>query len=371
MKKSNLTITATGIILLHIIALALLVQCGRQEEATPAPAKPVAAPQQERPASPPSKVIPLEVPQLAPPSATAPASARTAVVQTEQIATPERKEGFLRKDKSSRRTSKVYANLIGNPYQGAIVVDARTGKILYENRATAYAYPASITKMMTMLIVLEEIDAGRVRLDDRVEITKEVSGIGGSEIYLDPRESGAYTVDDLLKALTIHSANDAARALALHIAGSRDRFVEMMNRKARQLGMNATTYHTEHGLPPSDGSQPDISTAYDIALLSMAVLRNPRTLKYTGSKLEWLPTSSIRKDRFMLANRNALISREPYPGCDGLKTGYHSRGGYSLSATAKREGQRVISVILGVSSRDDRNAQTRDLLDRGFSLLSQ
>jgi D-alanyl-D-alanine carboxypeptidase (penicillin-binding protein 5/6) len=222
---------------------------------------------------------------------------------------------------------------------------------------------------MTMLIVLEQIDAGKISLTDKVKISKEVAGIGGSEVYLDVRESAFYTVDDLLKALMIHSANDAARALSIHVAGSRSAFVEMMNRKARSLGMNSTRYHTEHGLPPSDGTQPDISTAYDIALLSIAALRHPETLRYTGTKLAWLPASPIREEDFMLANRNVLVGKAPYPGCDGLKTGYHSRGGFSLAATASRNGKRVVSVVLGASNRDTRNATTRKLLDKGFQAI--
>ena len=250
-------------------------------------------------------------------------------------------------------------------------MDARTGKILFENRAAAYAYPASVTKLMTLLIVLEQIDAGKVRLDDKITITREVSGIGGSEIFLDVRESGVFTVDDMLNALIIHSANDAARALAVHVAGTREAFVDMMNKKARELGMNSTVYHSEHGLPPEAGRQPDISTAYDIAILSLACLRHTETLGYTGTKLAWLPLSPIRKEKFMLANRNALVGREPYPGCDGLKTGYHKIGGWSLAATAERDGQRIISVVLGAPDKTTRNNTTRELLDRGFKSLER
>lgn len=365
MKKNNIIVIATVLIVLHILVFTALVGAGKQHadpEITPAP--PAPSQPELLPASASATglglidmAMPVEVAELPP------------AQPRETIAQPANRDGYLRSDRPDRRTKKVYPNLTGAPYRGAIVVDARTGKILYENRAATYCYPASITKLMTMLIVLEQIDAGLIHPGDKVKITKEVSTIGGSEVYLDTRESGNYTVDDLLKALVIHSANDAARALALHVAGTRDAFVDMMNQKARELGMNSTTYHSEHGLPPSDGTQPDISTAYDIALLSLAVLHHPETLRYTGTKLDWLPLSPLRKEKFMLANRNALVGKEPYPGCDGLKTGYHKIGGWSLAATAERNGQRVVSVVLGSSDKKTRNDTSRKLLDKGFQLL--
>jgi len=173
----------------------------------------------------------------------------------------------------------------------------------------------------------------------------------------------------MLEALMIHSANDAAAALAIHVGGSTATFVDMMNRKARELGMNSTTYHTPHGLPIT--AQPDISTAYDIAILSLAALRHPETTKLTGTKLAWLPTNSLRKEKFMLANRNHLVGKDPYPGCDGLKTGYHAKGGFSLAATAKQGDDRVIAVVLGVADRNSRNATVKKMLDRGFAALKQ
>lgn len=365
MKKNNIIVIATVLIVLHILVFTALIGSGKRKansEKTPTPP----APSQPEPLPATASAtglghidsaMPVEVAELPP------------AQPRETIARPANRDGYLRSDRSDRRTKKVYPSLTGDPYRSAIVVDARTGKILYENRATTYGYPASVTKLMTMLIVLEQIDAGLIHPADKVRITKEVSSIGGSEVYLDPRESGNYTVDDLLKALVIHSANDAARALALHVAGSRDAFVDMMNQKARELGMNSTVYHTEHGLPPSDGTQPDISTAYDIALLSLAVLHHPDTLRYTGTKLDWLPLSPIRTEKFMLANRNVLVGKEPYPGCDGLKTGYHAMGGWSLAATAERNGQRVVSVVLGSLDKKTRNDTSRSLLDKGFESL--
>ena len=377
MKKSNVTFIAALLIAIH--ALIFIVVIGNrkgQPKPTPAPvpekraesrlpdprpSPPVElpAPEPVKPAVVAAEVIPVDVVDMPP------AAPRESIASTSNI------KGYLSANRPNRRTSKIYSSLTGNPYQSAIVIDARTGKILYENRAAAYAYPASVTKLMTLLIVLEQVKAGLTSLDDRVKITKEVAEVGGSECYLDVRESGAFTVNDMLNALLIHSANDAARALALHVAGTRKAFVDMMNQKARELGMNSTVYHSEHGLPPSDGTQPDISTAYDIAILSLAVLRHPETLNYTSTKLAWLPTNNQRKERFMLANRNALVGKEPYPGCDGLKTGYHKRGGFSLTATAKQGNNRVIAVVLGSPDKTTRNNTVRKLLDKGFQTLEK
>lgn len=366
MKKSNVTVIATVLIALHVLVFAVLLgnRSDRPVKPKPEPAnvevvEPISDPPPTAGFVITERVVPVEVVEMAP------------NVARETIARPGTREGYLRNDRPNRRTSKVYGELKGDPYHGAIVVDARTGKILYENRATTYCYPASVTKLMTMLIVLDQVDAGVVRLDEKVAITKEGTGVGGSQAYFDTRESMAFTVNDMLNALMIHSANDAARILGIHVAGSKDAFVDMMNQKARELGMNSTVYHSEHGLPPGKGKQPDISTPYDIALLCMAALRHPETLKYSGTKLTWLPQGPIRKEKFMLANRNALVGKDPYPGCDGLKTGYHSIGGWSLAATAKRNGQRIISVSLGSPDKATRNASARQLLDRGFEALEK
>ncbi len=364
MKKSNIIAIATVLIALHVLVFIILL--GKRDDRKPPPRidKPTIeavqpAPEPMASFAVPELAIPVEVVEMAP------------VQARETIAIPGAREGYLRSDRPNRRTSKVYPDLKGTPYHGAIVVDARSGKILYENRATTYCYPASVTKLMTMLIVLDQIDAGVIHLGDKVKITKEGVDVGGSQAYLDTRESMAFTVDDLLNALVIHSANDAARVLGIHVAGSKAAFVDMMNQKARELGMNSTIYHSEHGLPPGKGKQPDISTPYDIAILSLAVLRHPETLRYTRTKLTDVPLSPIRKEKFMLANRNVLVGRDPYPGCDGLKTGYHSIGGWSLAATAERNGHRVVSVVLGSPDKATRNATSRKLLDKGFEALKK
>ena len=370
MKKSNVLVIASVLIAVHVLVfIAVIGSKGDKPQELRAVPIPKAA------AAPSDPAIPaFDVPELQLLESTAVTPVEVAAMPVaksrEVIAKPRNRQGYLRSDRASRRTSTVYSKLTGAPYRSAIVVDARTGRILYEDHADAYAYPASVTKMMTMLIVLEQVDKGLVRLDEKVEITREAMGVGGSPAYLDVRESGLYSVDYLLKALMIHSANDSARVLGIHVAGSKQAFVDMMNQKARELGMSSTIYHSEHGLPPSDGSQPDISTAYDIALLSMAALRHPETLPYTGTKLDYLPPSPLRKERFMLANRNVLVGKAPYAGCDGLKTGYHSKGGWSLAATAERNGQRVVAVLLGSPDKNTRNETARKLLDKGFAALA-
>lgn len=376
MKKINVTLNIVTVIAIHVLLLFIFI--GTKPEKKPKKTKSTTT---EQPKSTPAKIPEFKIPDLAIPDqatlsplpiAPLPAAKRVQPQPStprETIASTSNRTGYIRADRPNRRTKQVFNELKNDPYQSAIVIDARSGKILFEDRAAVYAYPASITKLMTMLIVLEQIDAGSISHNDRVKITKEVAGIGGSGVYLDVRETEQFTVENLLKALMIHSANDAAAALAFHVAGSIDGFVDMMNQKARELGMNSTTYHSPHGLPPSGNAQPDISTAYDIAILSLAALRHPETLNYTSTKLDYLPLSSIRKERFMLANRNALVGKDPYPGCDGLKTGYHSKGGSSLTATAKQGNNRVIAVTLGCPNKNIRNATVRKLLDKGFESL--
>jgi D-alanyl-D-alanine carboxypeptidase (penicillin-binding protein 5/6) len=367
MKKINIAIVAIILIALHaLIFYALLANRKQKEKVTIAAPVPTAITPTATPTEPVDPLAGFIIPKFTVPGET---FEPEPVFTRETIAVPGHVEGYLRSDRPNNRTTKVFPKLVGNPYRGAIVVDARTGKILFEDHATTYAYPASITKLMTLLIVLDQIDAGVVHLSDKVAITKAGLGVGGSQIYLDIRESGAFTVNDLLNAIVIHSACDAARILGIHVAGSKEAFVDMMNQKARELGMNSTRFHSEHGLPPTNGTQPDISTPYDIAILCLACLRHPETLGYTKTKLTYLPLSPIRKERFMLANRNALVGKDPYLGCDGLKTGYHGMGGWSLAATAKHGNQRVIAIVLGSPDKKTRNATTRKLLDKGFERL--
>jgi len=283
----------------------------------------------------------------------------------ETIAVPGRRPGRLRTDRPPR-TAKNLSKRTRSPYVGAIVVDAATARILFEDHPTDFAYPASVTKLMTFHLVLQAVETGRIRLSDKVRVTPEVAKIGGSQIYLDPHETN-FTVEDLLYAVMVHSANDAARALALHLAGSEKAFVAMMNAEAQRLGMHSTRYQSDCGLPPSGNALPDVSTPYDVALLALAVLRHPTATKYAGTELRWLNRTYGKQKRIMLSNRNALVKHAGgYPGCDGLKTGYHARGGWSIVATARRGDRRVVAVVLGSPDKKSRYAAARKLLDKGF-----
>jgi len=275
---------------------------------------------------------------------------------------PSNEKGCIRTDRKIKKTNKNFSSLIHEPYHGAIIIDAITGKILFEKHASSFCYPASVTKLMTLLITLESIDNGVISLEDKIIVNNEIAGIGGSQLHLDPKEKD-FTVEDMLYAIMVHSANDAARALSIHIAGSKNKFVKLMNNKAEELGMNSTIYHSEHGLPPdNDNEQADISTPYDIALLALACLRHSETIKYTSKELIYLGERKV-----MCVTRNPLIKKiNGYIGCDGLKTGFIKRGGWSLVATAEKNKKRIISVVLGCKERDVRDSISRKFLDQGF-----
>ena len=247
-----------------------------------------------------------------------------------------------------------------DPYLGAIALDANNGNVLFEDGADRPGYPASMLKLMDLFIVLDRVQQGGVRLEDPVMITKEVAAIGGSQVYLDPRER--FTVDELLYALMIQSANDAALALALHVAGTREGFVRMMNDKAKELGLSPVTqFQSPHGLPPGAGQRPDITTPRDFAKLCRAlILAHPEALKYTSMTFKVFRQNPL----FEMRTHNHLLGA--VPGCDGLKTGYFSEAGYSIAATAQRDGARVIAVVMGSVDRKVRDAKATELLARGL-----
>ncbi len=240
------------------------------------------------------------------------------------------------------------------------MVDANTGKVLFEDGADKPAYPASMLKLMNLFLILDRVDQGSVHLEDPVQITKEVSSIGGSQVYLDPREH--FTVDELLYALMVQSANDAAMALALHVGGTREGFVRMMNDKAKELGLSPLTlFQSPHGLPPGKGQRPDMTTPRDFAQLCVALLQaHPETLKYTSVTYKVFRQTPL----FEMRTHNHLLGA--VAGCDGLKTGYFTDAGYSIAATAQRDGARVIAVVMGSVDRKTRDAKATELLARGM-----
>ncbi len=245
-----------------------------------------------------------------------------------------------------------------DPYISALVIDADSGEILVDENSTAEAYPASVLKLMVLKVILDRIEAGSLRLDEMVQVTREASRMGGSQVYLDPKEQ--FSVEDLLYALIVQSANDAAVALAVHVAGSKDAFVALMNEKAAALGMNGTTFYSVHGLPPSEGQEPDITTARDMAVLARELSKNPDVFKYTGAR-----ERDFRNGEFIMRTHNKLLAS--VDGCDGFKTGYFKAAGFSIVATAKRGGVRIIAVVLGSLDRKVRDAKAAELIAIGFT----
>ncbi len=250
-----------------------------------------------------------------------------------------------------------------NPYSGAIVIDAATGKVLFEDNADTKGYPASVTKLMVLLVILEAVESHHLKLGEPVTVTAEASKIGGSQVYL--KENEVFPVDELLYALIIQSANDAATALAIHYAGSKGAFVELMNKRAREIGMKNTVFHTVHGLPPSRGQLPDVSTPRDIAKLCQELLKNRNALKYTSTKVR--PFRADTAEPFIMTNHNKLLKR--IEGCDGFKTGYFRAAGYSIAATATKNDRRAIAVVFGAVDGKVRDKKAKEILTKGLMKL--
>ena len=235
-------------------------------------------------------------------------------------------------------------------------MEASTGKILYEQNPDEALPPASVTKIMTLLLVMEAIDTGKIALSDMVTASEYAASMGGSQVYLKVGET--MSVEDMLKSVVISSANDAAVALAEFVAGDVSTFVQRMNERARELGMSSTTFENVTGL--DDTAEHHLTSAMDIALMSRALVAHPTILQYSSI---WMDT--IRGGAFGLTNTNRLVRF--YRGATGLKTGSTSKAGFCVSVTAERDGLSLICVIMGAETRDIRNAQATRLLDWGFA----
>lgn len=248
-----------------------------------------------------------------------------------------------------------------DPYLGAIVVDAASGRVLFEDQADAKGYPASVLKLMDLLVILDRIEQHQLSLQEQVTVSAKASKTGGSQVWLAEKE--VFTVDELLYALMVQSANDAAVALAEKVAGSTDAFVEMMNQRAHQLGMVNSQFHSVHGLPPGAGQQHDVTTARDLSILCRELLRHSDTLRYTSTKERVFRPDAGKKTVVMRTHNHLMAEVE---GCDGFKTGYIAQAGFSIAATAARHGQRVIAIVLDSTDRKVRDAQAANLLAKGF-----
>ena len=243
--------------------------------------------------------------------------------------------------------------------KSAVLMDVATGTVLYEQNVHEPLAPASVTKVMTMLLIMEAIDSGKIGWDDTVTASDAAAAKGGSQIYLKVGEQ--MSVTDMVKSIAVSSANDCACAMAEHIAGSEPAFVEMMNQRASELGMNDTHFVNCTGLDDDDSAKEHRTSAYDIALMSRELLKNhPDIKKYTTI---WMDT--VRGGVFGLANTNKMVRF--YSGCTGLKTGFTSGAGYCLSASAARDGMELIAVVMGAKTSKDRFAACKSMLDYGFA----
>ncbi|MBQ9432093.1 MAG: D-alanyl-D-alanine carboxypeptidase [Kiritimatiellae bacterium] len=244
-----------------------------------------------------------------------------------------------------------------NPYIGAIVMDATTGETLFEDRADIPGYPASTLKLMTLLVIQNKIEKGEIKLTDTVPVSVNAYKTGGSQVYLDPKES--FPVEELLYALMIQSANDAAVALAEFVSGSTGAFVELMNQTAQELGMENTRFASPHGLPPGPGQKNDVTTARDMVLLCRELCRHADIFKYTSQSYRQFRAGTPKP--FDMRTHNPFL-KEKMPGCDGFKTGYTASAGWSI-AVSRRCGERHLVVyVLGSTERKLRDEKARELL---------
>lgn len=243
--------------------------------------------------------------------------------------------------------------------KSAVLMEVSTGTVLYEQNSHEPLAPASVTKVMTMLLIMEAIDSGRIGWDDMVTASESAAAKGGSQVYLKVGET--MKVSEMLKSIAVSSANDCACAMAEHLSGSESAFVDQMNRRAKELGMQDTRFVNCTGLDDAPESREHRTSAYDIALMSRELLgKHPDIRKFTTI---WMDT--IRNGSFGLSNTNKLIRF--YPGATGLKTGFTSGAGYCLSASAQREGMELVAVVMGCETAKGRNAACKGLLDYGFA----
>ena len=244
--------------------------------------------------------------------------------------------------------------------KAAIIVEASTGTILYQKNIHEKLPPASMTKMMGMLLVVESVEKGQINWDDIVIVSENASSMGGSQILLETGEK--MTVDDLFKGVAVASGNDAIVALGEKIAGTEEMFVKMMNDRAKELGLKNTNFKNPHGLEEAN----HYTSAYDISKIALELVKHPKVLEYTGIYEDYLRKGTNRE--FWLVNTNKLVRFNQ--NVDGLKTGYTKEAGYCLTATASKDGMRLITVVFGEPESSTRNKETTGMLDYGFSMYS-
>jgi serine-type D-Ala-D-Ala carboxypeptidase (penicillin-binding protein 5/6) len=242
-------------------------------------------------------------------------------------------------------------------YSEACVLEPVTGTVIFEANDHTPWPTASLAKMMLMLIAAEKIHDGSLKLTDNITTSRKAAEMGGSQVYL--KEGETFSLDDMMKAIVVHSANDASVAVAEYIAGSTEAFVVMMNQKAAALGMKDSHYYSANGLPPAKGESPDVASAYDQAILARELLKYPDVTRWSS-----IDTAPFRAGTFVLRNTNHLV--RTYPGCDGLKTGFYDKAGFNVVATAKRNDLRLIAVVLGSQHKLTNFKEASEMMSQGF-----
>jgi serine-type D-Ala-D-Ala carboxypeptidase (penicillin-binding protein 5/6) len=249
------------------------------------------------------------------------------------------------------------------PYASALLVDADSGRVLFEKDPAGPRPPASMVKMMVALLTFEALEQGGIRLDQQVRISLAASRTGGTGIFLKPGER--LPLEDLLKAMLVASANGASVAIAEALAGSEQAMIARMNRRAHELGMTETVYRTVNGLPPRTGKGlPDMTSANDLAILARKLVERHEVFRYSSR-----PVVPIRNGTVLIRNTNHLVGH--MDGADGLKTGYYRRAGFNLTATAARDGMRLIAVVMGCPTLSSRFLLAQELMEWGFAHFSQ
>ena len=264
------------------------------------------------------------------------------------------------KKASAAKPSAKAAKTVAQPYKSFIVAEATTGTILDGENVHEKRAPASVTKLMLAMVVLDKLSRGEVKLTDQITTTPDAARIGGSQVYLEAGE--VFTLEEMMKAVMVASANDAAYAVAEHVAGSAGAFVALMNEKAKALNMADTEFHSVHGLPPSKGEKEDQTSASDLVLLAREILKNPKIIEWTSIKSE-----GFRGGKFIMNNHNKLLTK--MAGVDGLKTGFYSETGFNVVATAKKGDLRFIAVVMGSPSAKIRDDVAMEKLKKAYGQL--
>ncbi len=258
----------------------------------------------------------------------------------------------LATEKTNTNTTELAPNA-----KSAILIEMNTGSVIYEKNKDEQLSPASMTKIMTMLLIMEALDKKQITMDEKVRASEYAASMGGSQIFLEPGEE--MTVEQLLRGIAIGSGNDASVAMAEKLAGSEEEFVKLMNKKAAELGLKDTKFQNATGLPV----QEHYSTAHDMAVMARELLKHEEITKFTSLYESYLRENTDKK--FWLVNTNRLVKF--YPGVDGLKTGFTHEAKYCLTATAKKDNMRVIAVVFGAENPKERNAQVTQMLDYAFA----